>query len=63
MQHTLTKEAPALLIDVVLSIVAFFLMAGWWKVSGRELDRDTTVFLAKICGGICLFGMLLAFIM
>ncbi len=38
-------------------------MAGWWKVSGRELDRDTKIFLAKICGGICLFGMVLAFIM
>jgi hypothetical protein len=63
MQHTLTKEAPALLIDVVLSVVAFLLMAGWWKVSGRELDRDATVFLAKICGGICLFGIVLAFIM
>jgi len=38
-------------------------MAGWWKISGRQLDRDATVFIAKICGGLCLFGMVLAFIM
>jgi hypothetical protein len=63
MQHTLTKEAPVLLIDVVMSVVAFFLMAGWWKVSGRQLDRDSVFFLAKICCCICIFGMVLAFIM
>jgi hypothetical protein len=57
------KEAPVLLIDLVGGIVGFIIALGWWKVSGRTVDRDSTIFIAKIFAGIALFGMVLAFIM
>jgi len=55
------KEAPVLLIDLVGGIVGFVIALAWWKVSGRNLDRDSTIFIGKIFAGITLFGMALAF--
>jgi hypothetical protein len=63
MLASISKEAPALLIDLGIGVVGFVLSVGWGKVSGRNMDRDTTLFLAKVWGGIALFGMVLAFIM
>ena len=60
--HTLACEALAILIDVVASVFSFVIGAGWWKVSGRAFHRDSALFWAKICGGICAFGILLDFI-
>jgi hypothetical protein len=57
------KAAPVLLIDLVGGMVGFIIALGWWKVSGRTVDRDSTIFIAKIFAGIVLFGMALAFIM
>lgn len=63
MEAHIIKEAPVLLIDLVGGIVGFIIALGWWKVSGRTVDRDSTIFIAKIFAGIALFGMVLAFIM
>jgi hypothetical protein len=63
MEAHIMKEAPVLLIDLVGGIVGFIIALGWWKVSGRTVDRDSTIFIAKIFGGIALFGMFLAFVM
>jgi hypothetical protein len=63
MEAHIMKEAPVLLIDLVGGIVGFIIAMGWWKVSGRTVDRDSTIFIAKIFGGIALFGMFLAFVM
>lgn len=63
MEAHIIKEAPVLLIDLVGGIVGFIIALGWWKVSGRNVDRDSTIFIAKIFAGIALFGMVLAFIM
>jgi hypothetical protein len=63
MEAHIMKEAPVLLIDLVGGIVGFIIAMGWWKVSGRTVDRDSTIFIAKIFGGITLFGMFLAFVM
>lgn len=63
MEAHIVKELPVLMIDLIGGIVGFVIALGWWKVSGRTLDRDTTIFIAKIFAGIALFGMVLAFIM
>lgn len=63
MEAHIMKEAPVLLIDLVGGIVGFIIALGWWKVSGRTVDRDSTIFIAKIFGCITLFGMFLAFVM
>ena len=63
MQHTLSREAPAILIDVVASIVCFILGAAWWKFTGRNFDRDAAFFWTKICIGICIFAIIMDFIM
>lgn len=63
MEAHIIKEAPVLFIDLVGGIVGFIIALGWWKVSGRTVDRDSTIFIAKIFAGIALFGMVLAFIM
>jgi hypothetical protein len=62
-EHTLTREAPALAIDVAVGLVGFGVSFAWGRRSGREMDRDTVLFLAKMWGGIALFGMVMAFIM
>lgn len=58
-----SKEAPALVIDLGIGVVGFVLSIGWGKVTGRIMERDTILFLAKLWGCIALFGMVLAFIM
>jgi hypothetical protein len=63
MGHPLSKEAPGLLIDVVFGMVGFLLAISWGKVSGRQMDRDTVLFLAKMFGGITVFGAVLLFVM
>jgi hypothetical protein len=63
MEAHIIKEAPVLLIDLIGGVVGFILALGWWKISGRTVDRDSTIFIAKIFGGIALFGMFLAFVM
>lgn len=63
MEAHIIKAAPVLLIDLVGGMVGFIIALGWWKVSGRTVDRDSTIFIAKIFAGIVLFGMALAFIM
>jgi hypothetical protein len=63
MLASISKEAPALIIDLGIGVVGFVLSIVWGKVSGRDMDRDTVLFLAKVWGGIAAFGMVLAFIM
>jgi hypothetical protein len=61
--NTLAKEAPAILIDVLGAIIAFFLGAILWKFSGRKFDKDAAIFWAKVYGGLCLFGIIMDFVM
>ena len=63
MEAHIIREAPVLLIDLVGGVVGFVIALGWWKGSGRTVDRDSTIFIAKIFAGIALFGMVLAFVM
>lgn len=63
MLASISKEAPALLIDVGIGVVGFFFSFGWGKASGRDMDGDTTMLLVKVWGGIALFGMVLAFLL
>jgi hypothetical protein len=63
MLASISREAPALMIDLGIGVVGFVLSIGWGKVSGRNMDRDSVLLLAKVWGGIAVFGMVLAFIM
>lgn len=63
MLASISKESPALLIDLGIGVVGFVLSFAWSKVSGRTMDRDATLLLVKIWGGIAIFGMVLAFVM
>ena len=58
----LIREAPVLFIDLIGGVVGYVIAIGWWKISGRTLDSDSAIFIAKIFGGITLFGMFLAFV-
>ncbi len=51
------------MIDLGIGVIGFILSFGWGKVSGRNMDRDATLLLVKIWGGIAIFGMVLAFVM
>ena len=62
-EHTFTKEAPGLVIVLMVGIIGFFLSIGWGTATGRKMDRDTKMFLAKMWSGIVLFGIVLMFIM
>jgi hypothetical protein len=63
MELSLTKEAPVLIIDVGAGIVGFVISIGWWRLSGRTLDRDALVVIGTIFGGLTIFGAILAFVM
>jgi hypothetical protein len=63
MEAKIITVLPVLAIDLCVGLIGFILALGWWRVSGRGTDRDTIIFLAKIFGGIALFGMVLAFVM
>ena len=43
-------------------IVGFLASLSWGKVIGRDMDRDTVLFLAKIWGGIILLFLVIDFI-
>ena len=47
---------------LAVGIVGFLASLSWAKVIGRELDRDTVLFLAKIWGGIVLLFLVIDFI-
>jgi len=51
------------MIDLAVGIVGFVISLGWGKATGRDMDRDTKLLLAKVWGGIALFGMVLTLIM
>jgi hypothetical protein len=50
-------------IMLAVGIVGFLASLGWGKSTGRDMDRDTVLFLVKMWGGIVLFGLVLNFIM
>ena len=45
MEAHLVRLAPLLLIDVVGGLVGFLIALGWWKASGRTMDRDAVMFI------------------
>ncbi|MGC2618506.1 MAG: hypothetical protein WA414_05645 [Acidobacteriaceae bacterium] len=63
MLANISKDTPVLLMDVGVGVVGFLLCFIGGKASGRDMDRDTTMFLVKMWGGIALLGMVLVFIM
>lgn len=63
MSFSISKQWPALVLDSVLGVVGFLLSLGRGRLSGGEMDRDAVIFLAKLWGGIALFGIILVFIM
>ncbi len=57
------SEAFVLSIDVAVGIVGFVASLGWGKVTGRDMDRDAKILIAKVWGGIAFFGIILTLIM
>ncbi|HEY0758999.1 MAG TPA: hypothetical protein VGD59_07080 [Acidisarcina sp.] len=49
-------------ILVAVGVLGFVFSALWGKVTGRDMDRDTLIFLGKMWGGIVLVFMILNFI-
>jgi hypothetical protein len=49
-------------IMLAVGIVGFLASLSWGKVIGRDMDRDTVLFLAKIWGGIVLLFLVIDFI-
>ena len=45
---------PLVEIDIAVGVIGCLLALGWGKASGREMDRDTVLFLCKMFGGISL---------
>ena len=50
-----------LAMDVAVGLVGLGLSVLWSKATGRDTDRDTVIFLAKMWAGISIFGMIMAF--
>jgi hypothetical protein len=44
---------------LAVGIVGFLLSFGLGKLTGRDMDRDTVLFLAKMWGGIVLFFLVI----
>ncbi len=49
-------------VDIVVGFLGFGLSVLWGKFTGRDMDRDTMLFLGKLWGGIAIFGMIMLFV-
>ena len=49
-------------IMLAVGIVGFLASLSWGKVMGRNMDRNTVLFLAKIWGGIVILFLVIDFI-
>jgi hypothetical protein len=58
-------ESTAFVAAIMLAVgvIGFVVSLGWGKASGRDMDRDTVLFLIKMWGGIVLVGLILNFVM
>jgi hypothetical protein len=45
---------PLVEIDLGVGIIGTLLAIAWGKISGRDTDRNTVIFLCKMFGGISL---------
>jgi len=45
---------PLIEIDVAVGVLGCLLAIGWGRTTGRQVDRDTVLFLCKMFGGISL---------
>jgi hypothetical protein len=45
---------PLVEIDVAVGVIGCLLAISWGRSSGREMNRDTVLFLCKMFGGISL---------
>jgi hypothetical protein len=50
---------PLVEIDVAVGLIGSLAAIGWGKANGREMDRDTVLFLCKMFGGISLVFFLI----
>jgi predicted MFS family arabinose efflux permease len=48
-------------IMIAVGIVGFLASLSWGRVMGRNMDRDTVLFLAKIWGAIVLLFLVFDF--
>ena len=53
---------PLVEIDIAVGVIGCLLALGWGKASGREMDRDTVLFLCKMFGGISLVFLVIILI-
>ena len=56
------EKVFVLIMDIIVGIVGFGLSVIWGKLSGRDMDRDTMLFLSKVWGGIAAFGIIMVFL-
>jgi hypothetical protein len=63
MVNSVSKELPALVIDVGIGVVGFILSIAWGKATGTKMSGGTYRLLAGAWFGVAVFGMVLAFIM
>jgi hypothetical protein len=49
---------PLVAIDLAVGLIGSLLAISWGKVAGRNMDRDTVLFLCKMFGGISLVFLL-----
>jgi predicted MFS family arabinose efflux permease len=62
----MSKSGATAFVSVILlavGIIGFFASIAWGKATGRDMDRDTILFLGKMWGGIVLVFLILNFIM
>ena len=62
MEAKLVRLEPLIILLLVMGFIGFFAILGWWKLSGREIDRSTILFFAKIVACIVFGGIVFAFI-
>ena len=63
MRMTLDRALPGIFVEVCTGIIGFILSLGWWKVTGRTVDRKVVLVLASIFGVIMIGGTILIFIL
>jgi hypothetical protein len=52
-----------ILAEIGIAVVGFVISVIWGAISGRNIDRDTTLFLVKMWSGIALILIVIAVLM
>ena len=60
---TFEEALPGIIVETCAGIVGFLLGLGWWRITGRSVNRKFVIIWASIVGAIMFAGIIFLFIL